>query len=74
MMGKKNQEEKNTFTSAVLLQFRTAGETITISDIGSLKSHNRCLFYPVILKATFIAYSGYRTASIADLSSGEHYR
>jgi hypothetical protein len=25
MMGKKNQEEKNTFTSAALLQFRTAG-------------------------------------------------
>jgi hypothetical protein len=56
------------------LLYRAEIKSITISDIGSLKSHNRCLFYPVILKATFIAYSGYRTASIADLSSGEHYR
>jgi len=32
---------------------------ITISDNGSVKSHNRCLFYPIALKTTtFIAYSG----------------
>ena len=32
MMGKKNQEEKNTFTSAALLQFGTVGETQVMEE------------------------------------------